>query len=208
MNNARYLFFFFSLISSKECGGLASLPTGVSAATDWRAAALKKLDLVEKELDANEKECLDLKKSAEAIRTAELRGARALVRRAAFDIGSGATKIEVADVNLHVSIHPRAQDAIYSEKTNILLTEDLESNTEGSFSSRILGELEQVLRLFKAKAEEVGAEQFAGVATAAFRKAVNGPEFLRRMETELGIRLRIVTQATHTTSTAPACSLN
>jgi hypothetical protein len=195
MKKARFLFFFVSFIATRECGGLTSLPTSVSAAVDWRAAALKKLDLVEKELDANEKECLELKKTADAIRTAELRGARAIVRRAAFDIGSGATKVEVADVDFHVSIHPRAQDAIYSEKANILLTEDLESNTDGSFSPRILSELEQALKLFKAKAEEVGAEQFAGVATAAFRKAANGPEFLRRMETELGIRLRIVTQA-------------
>ena len=92
MKNARYQLFFLSLIATKVCSGLISSPTGVSAAVDWRSAALKKLDLVEKELDANEKECLELKKTTEAIRTAELRGARAIVRRAAFDIGSGQLK--------------------------------------------------------------------------------------------------------------------
>jgi hypothetical protein len=181
----------------ESCFGFMSSGTTAPptvASTDWRAAALRKLDQIEKELDENEKECLYLTRSAEAIRAAELQGSRSMVRRAAFDVGSGATKVEVADVKLHVGILPRPQKAIYSEKINILLTEDLERSTDGSLSPSILTELEGVLRTLKVKASEAGAEQFSGVATAAFRKATNGPQFLQKMQSELGIRLRIITQ--------------
>ena len=192
----RTILFICILFISKSCSGvttggkLTTIPT-----SDWRAAARKKLDTIEQELHENEKECLYLMKTVEAIRTAELQGVRSMVRRAAFDIGSGATKVEVADVKLHVGILPRPQKAVYSEKINILLSEDLEQSTDGSFSLSALNELDKFLKAFKVKATEAGAEQFAGVATAAFRKAENGPEFLRKMETELGIRLRIITQA-------------
>ena len=102
--------------------------------------------------------------------------------------------MQVADVKLHVGAFPVPDKAVYSEKKNILLTEDLERSSDGSFSPAVLDELARVLTAFKAKAAAAGAEQFAGVATAAFRKAANGPDFLRRMEGELGIRLRIVAQ--------------
>ena len=196
MNASCWYYILWSVIFSTSYGALTSAPTPVAGNqnTDWRSVALRKVEQIEKELDENERACIYLKKTAEAIRTAEFQGAREMVRRAAFDIGSGATKVQVADVKLHVGAFPVPDKAVYSEKKNILLTEDLERSSDGSFSPAVLDELARVLTAFKAKAAAAGAEQFAGVATAAFRKAANGPDFLRRMEGELGIRLRIVAQ--------------
>ena len=45
-----------------------------------------------------------------------------------------------------------------------------------------------------AEAKQLGAEQLAGVCTAAFRKACNGPSFIREASAKYGIKLRIITQ--------------
>ena len=52
----------------------------------------------------------------------------------------------------------------------------------------------QILAKFKQGAEELGASQFAAVATAVFRKAANGAYFLNRVRNELGIPVDITSQ--------------
>ena len=118
-----------------------------------------------------------------------------MARRAAFDLGSGATKLSVADVNFQEGSLPLAKEVVLSRKVDILLTEDLERNNETStFSEAILDVVEATLCQFKAEAEAQGTEQYAGVATAAFRKAKNGQQFLDRIFNKLGIRFYIISQ--------------
>ena len=50
------------------------------------------------------------------------------------------------------------------------------------------------LQKLKAEAETKGAQAFAGVATAAFRLAVNTPEFLREIKHQTGIEVRLLSQ--------------
>ena len=56
----------------------------------------------------------------------------------------------------------------------------------------------QILADFKQKAEAHGATDFAAVATAVFRKAANGAEFIGRVRNQIGIPVEITSQVTRT----------
>lgn len=99
----------------------------------------------------------------------------------------------VADVDLHAGSVANITRTVLSERVSVPLSEDLAAGQGGKFSERALQELRDVLHEFKRRAEQQGAEQFAGIATAAFRKASNGPPFLLQLQKE-GLPLRIISQ--------------
>ena len=172
---------------------VASAPRARAAATTWQAAALGRLEELESALGEKEQQLRQVRTDLAAARAAEERGARRFVRRAAFDVGSAACKILVADVDLHAGSAPAITKVVLSDRVAVQLSDDLAAGGGARFSERALQELRDVLLEFKKRAEEQGAEQFAGVATAAFREASNGPGFLMQLKDE-GLPLRLVSQ--------------
>jgi len=164
-----------------------------ASAASWQISALSQLQELESNLALKEQHLLQVRTGCAAGRAAEERGGRRIVRRAAFDVGSAACKIVVADVDLHVGSVANITRTIFSERVAVSLCEDLAAGPGRKFSERTLQELHEVLHEFKKRAEQQGAEQFAGIATAAFRKASNGAAFLQQLHKE-GLPLRIISQ--------------
>lgn len=119
------------------------------------------------------------------------------IPRGAIDFGSGALKIQVALVD--DKENKIIGEPLYISYVPINLTEDIAANN-GAISFKMEQQAFEILRKFKSHALGAAFEhgyssvQFAGVATAAFRKATNGPEVLKKFSNELNIRLQILSQ--------------
>lgn len=112
--------------------------------------------------------------------------------RAAFDVGSGQTKITVALVDESTG---RPKQVLFAEETVVLVGHDFKKSKNGTLSEAILAELRNVLVHYRDIAAGLGAEEMAGVATAVFRESKNGGEFIQKMKEELGIGLKLISQA-------------
>jgi len=113
--------------------------------------------------------------------------------RAGFDVGSGATKMQVAAFDPTTK---KLAKVFFSEQVEAMYSHDLASNANGELSSAMLKKGLQVLREFNNVAAKHGCDKdnMRGIATAVFRKAKNGQEYLRLVRRELGIRLNCIDQ--------------
>jgi exopolyphosphatase/guanosine-5'-triphosphate,3'-diphosphate pyrophosphatase len=113
-----------------------------------------------------------------------------IVRRAAFDFGSGKIKLQVADVD--TEDHSIVQ-SMYAEAIVVQLSEDAASN-QGFFSEKIQKQAIIAAQNLKQKAIDLGAVEFIGLATEAYRKAPNGQELVDKYFSELNIPVKIISQ--------------
>eukprot|EP00929_Paragymnodinium_shiwhaense_P088225 TRINITY_DN48503_c0_g1_i1.p1 TRINITY_DN48503_c0_g1~~TRINITY_DN48503_c0_g1_i1.p1 ORF type:complete len:344 (+),score=73.94 TRINITY_DN48503_c0_g1_i1:68-1099(+) len=115
------------------------------------------------------------------------------VRRAAFDIGSGATKLMVAEVNVTTST---VSKVLFSMERPVSFAVDWKGSADGTLSEAIQGKGLEALRLFNEECArlQVPAQNRAAVATEVFRKAKNGPDYLKRVSELLHIRVETVPQ--------------
>ena len=111
--------------------------------------------------------------------------------RAAFDIGSGATKVLVARVD-RATLAVVSRPPLYQGYREVLLRHAL--TADGELPAAALNQCLQVLREFVAEANALGASERVAVATAVFREARNGGAFLDRVRAELGIRVVVASQ--------------
>ena len=112
--------------------------------------------------------------------------------RAAFDIGSGTTKMVVANVD---TCRQKMIQILEEEELPVEYKEAL-GISQGKFSTNIQNKGLEALRQLKSMAQKYDPEQFVGVATSAFRTSNNGKMFTERIEKELGIRTQIISQRT------------
>lgn len=117
--------------------------------------------------------------------------AEKLVIRAAVDIGSGATKLKVAEVNLETK---KIDKVIGVENYSVQYQDALMSSPDHMFSEQIMQEGIDALNKAKVKAESLGAEKVVAVATAAFRSGKNAQEFIDRIYNETGIKVYVIDQ--------------
>lgn len=121
-----------------------------------------------------------------------------IIRRAAFDIGSGSTKLQCCDCE--VFFDPATArfvctviKEIYGIERPVQFGADLMRSSDGALSEEIQ---ERGLRVFlelKAEAERLGATETAAIATEVFRRASNGPSYLDRIR-ETGIPVTMISQ--------------
>lgn len=112
--------------------------------------------------------------------------------RAAIDFGSGAVKIQVANVDATGHVHP----PLLAKFVVISLMEDVARNN-GLISLEMQEKAIDILTRLKKEAIEAASNQpveFSGIATAVFRKAENGSAVLERFKNELGIPFQILDQ--------------
>jgi len=76
----------------------------------------------------------------------------------------------------------------------LLLAADMKSSPDHRLSDAAMDATVATLRRLQGVAAEHQAAQLTGVATAVFRLAVNANELLQRIEAELGLRLRVLSQ--------------
>lgn len=111
--------------------------------------------------------------------------------RAAVDIGSGATKLKVAEVNLKTH---KIEKVLVNQSFPVQYQEELEKSKDGKFNESVMNEGMEALKKCKEIALKEGAQKVVGVATASFRKATNAEEFIKRVHQETGIKIHIIDQ--------------
>lgn len=112
--------------------------------------------------------------------------------RAAFDIGSGSTKMKVAEVNTCTATVSRV---VFEDQVKVDYRDALEKNSAGDFSAEIQQEGLAALGRLKSEAQAKGARKFAGIATAAFRQAKNASVLIGTFKDTLGIPVRVISQS-------------
>ena len=117
-----------------------------------------------------------------------------VVVRAAFDVGSGSTKVAVAtiEVSSKNSKHLSTGVPMLEEEREVLMKHAL--LPDGSLPKEATDLCFSVLQEYVERARKLGATEYIGVATAVFREATNGQMFLNRVRTELGIDLFVASQ--------------
>ncbi len=109
--------------------------------------------------------------------------------RAAYDIGSGATKTVEALVNI---CDNKIVEVLDQKDYPILYRKDLEFSQNGAFSERI--KADGIASLRNAKKKYSKAKQHCAVATAAFRSAKDGQHFASQIHDNLGLPVEVLSQ--------------
>lgn len=118
--------------------------------------------------------------------------ANCLIKRAAFDIGSGTTKVKVATVDKCLK---KVITVLHSESIQVRYSKDLErENSNDRFSDEIIAQGIIAISTLKKKIEQYEPQEYLAVATEAFRKAKNQDEAAKRIISETGINFKIITQ--------------
>jgi len=112
-------------------------------------------------------------------------------RRAAFDIGSGSTKLLVADIS-GMSI----ASVLFGNEVPVPFAVDWKKSSDGTLSEDIQAQGLRVLQKLVEICEKhaVPAGSRCAIATEVFRKAGNGQEYLTRVHSELGLNIEMVSQ--------------
>jgi exopolyphosphatase / guanosine-5'-triphosphate,3'-diphosphate pyrophosphatase len=113
------------------------------------------------------------------------------VVRAAIDIGSGATKLKVAQVNVKTQ---KIEKILVNESFPVQYQEGLERSSDQTFNESLMKTGLEALKKSKKIAEKHHAEKVVAVATASFRKAANADAFIGRIQKETGIDVHIIDQ--------------
>lgn len=114
-----------------------------------------------------------------------------VVRRAAFDFGSGTIRVHVADV------HPEQNEVVqtlFFESARLPISEDLATQANGHFSEEIQATALAIAATLKQKAQQFDAMQFSGIATETYRSALNGHTLVKRYLQELAIPVQIISK--------------
>ena len=115
-----------------------------------------------------------------------------VVRRAAFDIGSGATKLLVADID--VSSGAVVGAPLYEVEKPMPYKADAQGSASGLLSDGIQQRGLALLISLASKARQLGAVEANGVATEVFRTSPNGPQLLDEMSRRAGVHITTLTQ--------------
>ena len=108
---------------------------------------------------------------------------------AAFDIGSGTTKVQVARRN---SCDLTIKKTLLKTSKPVAYAQDL--NTRESFSKEIVKRGERAIRELMEKALNYNPKKIFGVATQAFRQAQNGKEVLESWKQKYGWPFQVIDQ--------------
>lgn len=113
------------------------------------------------------------------------------VIRASIDIGSGATKLRVVEVDLTAK---KILRVLESKSYAVPYQEQLSQNKDGNFDRKIMDQGLQALEDANAVAKKYNAEKVIGVATAAFRKAHNAQNYINEIYEKTGIKVHVIDQ--------------
>ena len=113
------------------------------------------------------------------------------ITRAAIDIGSGSTRLKVAKVDRCKS---KVLNVLLEREEKVDYKEDLLKSRSDNFSEEIMNTGLATLKTLKTEAEKFSPKEYVAVATAAFREAKNGQKFIEKINVELWINPRIISQ--------------
>lgn len=113
-------------------------------------------------------------------------------RRAAFDVGSGSTKLQCAVIDTATG---KIIEKLYGVERPQAYGIALQQSRDGHLNEEIqqLG-VDLFLELKQIAVEKYGCTRFAAVATEVFRRAKNGADVLDRLQTTTGLVITLVNQ--------------
>lgn len=114
-----------------------------------------------------------------------------IVRRAAFDIGSGKISVQVSDVDLTIN---KIVNVLFTRFARVHLREDLVKSLEGRFSDEACHQTVRAIQELMEKIAPFQAEAYHAIATESLRLAKNGDALAQQIEKETGIPVTIVSQ--------------
>jgi exopolyphosphatase/guanosine-5'-triphosphate,3'-diphosphate pyrophosphatase len=112
-------------------------------------------------------------------------------KRAAFDVGSGSTKMVVAEVD---TCNIKINKILVESNRPITFKESLVKNKNNKLDKVIVNKAIKALLELKTLAKAKGATAFTGMATSAFRTAKNGKIALDSISQKTGISLKLINQ--------------
>jgi len=112
-------------------------------------------------------------------------------RRLAVDVGSGGTKVIIADVDTK---NNRIVQIVHKTSIPVAYQKDLENSKDGCFSKQIQQQGLETFEQINALARQHSVDRMHAVATAAFRTSENGQEFAQTVQERTGIHLQIIPQ--------------
>ena len=115
---------------------------------------------------------------------------KCVINRAAFDIGSGSTKMTIAKVN---RCENKIVEILFEDQSSVAYKQSLYDN-DNSFSKEVISNGLSELKELKQTAIELGVVEFSALATEAFRTAKNGPSTIEALEEGTDIEIRVINQ--------------
>lgn len=111
--------------------------------------------------------------------------------RAAIDIGSGATKLRIAKIDLTKN---ETQKILFSQSFAVPYQDCLENSSNNTFDQKIMQIGLETIKKCKEIAQENGASKVIAIATASFRQASNNNEFTHKIFEETNVPIYIIDQ--------------
>jgi exopolyphosphatase/guanosine-5'-triphosphate,3'-diphosphate pyrophosphatase len=111
--------------------------------------------------------------------------------RAAFDIGSGTTKLKVAKVDI---CKQKIIKLLFESNRAIEYKQALKQSQNNTLNSKILTDGIKHLKALKSEASHYNPSSYVAVATSAFRTAANGRNAAQRLSRESGVDIAIISQ--------------
>jgi exopolyphosphatase/guanosine-5'-triphosphate,3'-diphosphate pyrophosphatase len=112
-------------------------------------------------------------------------------RRAIYDVGSGSTKLKVADVDF---CQAKIKKVIYENAYPVDYASDHSHSKAGLLSVNIRKAGLSALEKLKVEADTKSPKKSLAVMTGIFRKAVNAEAYRAQLQKKLGIKFKIVSQ--------------
>ncbi len=112
-------------------------------------------------------------------------------RRAAIDIGSGGTKLAIADIDKTTN---KIVNLILEKSFPVPYQAALEQSKDGNFDENIKNLGLKTFQEIKDVLSNYQVNKVAAVATAAFRTANNGESFAKEIDDQVGIKINIISQ--------------
>ena len=111
--------------------------------------------------------------------------------RAAFDIGSGTTKMKVAKVDICKQI---ILDILLEKNIPVAYKQSLQNSKEKRFDPTIMASGLKAIQELKAFAEKFNPDSYHAVATSAYRTSINARELAKNILNATGIRIKTISQ--------------
>jgi exopolyphosphatase/guanosine-5'-triphosphate,3'-diphosphate pyrophosphatase len=112
-------------------------------------------------------------------------------RRAAIDIGSGGTKVAIADVELDTN---QIVEVILDTSFPVPYQASLDKSADGTFDAETKAIGLNAFHEIKQLTEEHQVQRISAIATSAFRKANNAKNYVSEVAAKTGIRIQIIPQ--------------
>lgn len=112
-------------------------------------------------------------------------------RRAAIDVGSGGTKVAIADVDTSTN---KIVDVLFETSFSVPFQASLDKSDNGTFDNETKMLAVKCFQDIVALSAEYEVTQISAIATSAFRKSNNSQKLIADIELETNIQIQVIPQ--------------